>query len=30
MRQFIASAPARNDDPLAFFERAKRLGLYRP
>lgn len=30
MRQFIASTPARNDDPSAFYDRARRLGLYRP
>lgn len=30
MRQFIASVPARNDDPTPFYERARRLGHYRP
>jgi hypothetical protein len=30
MRQFHASARPRNDDPTPFYERARRLGLYRP
>jgi hypothetical protein len=30
MRQFLTSARPRNDDPTPFYERARRLGLYRP
>lgn len=30
MRRFLASTPPREDDPSPFYERAKRLGLYRP
>lgn len=30
MRRFLASAPPRQDDPSPFYERARRLGLYRP
>jgi hypothetical protein len=30
MRQFLARASVRNDDPTPFYERARRLGLYRP
>ena len=30
MRRYIASAPPRHDDPTPFYDRARRLGLYRP
>lgn len=30
MRRFMASARPRNDDPTPFYDRARRLGLYRP
>jgi hypothetical protein len=30
MRQFLRSAQPRDDDPSPFYDRARRLGLYRP
>ena len=30
MRRFLATTAPRRDDPSPFFDRARRLGLYRP